>query len=820
MTDQEVSTKATKAKAAMVILEPLSGVESVTSIDSTKNTTSVSSSSPSNRFNNNSYTIAIDSSTDNNNNNNNNINNDNNCSSQNEFEMSPRDDSSSSQVEFETDIGKTVEDNNGHYNGAELIRSQGNDDNNDHDDNNDEGQGQGQGQVALNGSYLESSSDAVEMILQDDSNDNEDDNDIDIDIDNDDTDVDVKLNEGVRLPQDPQNDNDGQHCRSDEAKTDGDIRTAPSPSRMSDNVLVHDKSMSPQRLHLRDISLNESQLESAPHSPNADTAKDLILVVTREDELEDYDSQEDDTDDHDHEQEEVDSQHEDKDLILAVTREDELEDYHCQEDIIGDESNQQQQHQEQNDDASIMKKDIRISYSSPLRVSTDFSQLLNQPNANANAAKKSPMRSESPAMLRRREELSKSQRSIQQLEEQLNLVPKDRFQPYQHHQHQLDFDDGASMDSTITSTPSLGLLLGSSRTLLTSTSSKLINDSSQIQLHHGSGSSPKRQQSPKKIGSPEMRKAYATQRDSSRLLQSPPRQASAKSFGGETLVTNNASPVVTATPKAANNNNNEFEMGSMTPTEDDKMKAFYENKLANQRSAHEDQIDEIIEQLTSIETTYGKEIASLKDRLSKKQIMTEALTNSLTSYQIKNGEIKQQYEITLTKLDEARQEFDAEHERYAALMRELERAKMKAVESAREEIRVAAERQFASAQKTFVKLKQDFTKCSEERDFFQQKFGALESKERAQEATISKLMAESADANAKMATEKAEALKMKVEIEKSVNSKIEKADRKCAEAYAVADKATEAKEALKKENSDLQSLCEELMAIVEGGRAK
>jgi len=412
------------------------------------------------------------------------------------------------------------------------------------------------------------------------------------------------------------------------------------------------------------------------------------------------------------------------------------------------------------------------------------------------------------------------------LKEQLNLVPKDRFQLHQHqHQHQLDCDDGESMDdSTITSTPSLGLLLGSSRTLLT-TSSKFINDSQiqlQIEQHHGS--SPKRQQSPKKIGSPEMRKSFATQRDSSRLLQSPPRQSSAKSFGDETLVTNNASPVATATSKAANNNNgntrNEFEKGSMTPTEDEKMKAFYEKKLANQRRAHEDQIEEINEQLNSIETTYGKEIASLKDRLSKKEIMTEALTNSLTSYQIKNGEIKQQYEITLTKLDEARQEFEAEHERYAALMRDLERAKMKAVESAREEIRVAAERQFASAQKTFVKLKQDFTKCSEERDFFQQKFGALEIKERAQEATISKLMAESADANAKMATEKAEALKMKVEIEKSVNSKIEKADRKCAEAYAVADKATEAKEALKKENSDLQSLCEELMAIVEGGRAK
>ena len=135
MTDQEVSTKATKAKAAMVILEPLSGVESVTSIDSTKNTTSVSSSSPSNRFNNNSYTIAIDSSTDNNTENN--TDNNNTCSSQNEFEMSPRDDSSSSQVEFETDTGKAVEENNGLSNGrmgqdgVELIRSQDNDGDND-----------------------------------------------------------------------------------------------------------------------------------------------------------------------------------------------------------------------------------------------------------------------------------------------------------------------------------------------------------------------------------------------------------------------------------------------------------------------------------------------------------------------------------------------------------------------------------------------------------------------------------------------------------------------------------------------------------------
>ena len=781
----------TKAKA-MVILEPSMGVESVTSstrtsIDSTKDVNVSSSSSPSTTDNNNnrfntsisisSNTIAIDS-TD---------NDINTCSSQNEFEMrSPRDDSSSSsQVEFETDTGKAVDENNGSSNGrgmdqdgSEQERSQDHDNDVNVDNDNDEGQVA----VAVALTIQEDEADfesfssgvvavAVEMILQDDSNDD-------------------NMKEGVRLPQDPQNDG---HCHSNNDDTDDtDIRTSPngnenenenengngnenatSPSRKSDNV--HD-STSSQSLYLRDISLDES--EFTPHSPDAQTAKDLILTVTNEDEQEEYDSQENDTDDESNEQQ------------------------------------QQQQQQQQQHDASIMKKNSHLSSSSPLRLSTDFAQLTTN---QSNAGMKSPMRSESPAMRRRREELNKSQKSIQQLEEQLNLVPKDTFQPFQP-----DYDDGESLDnSTITSTPSLGLLFGSSRTLLTN-SSKFINDSqTQVQMEQHHVRSPKRQQSTKKVGSPELRKVFAAQRDSSRLLQSPTRQSSAKSFGDETIVTNNASP-----PKAVNNNNNdnntpnEFEKCRMTPHEVDQMRAFYEKKLANQRHAHEDQIDEIIEQLNSIETTYGKEIGSLKDRLSKKEIMTEALTNSLTSYQIKNGEIKQQYEITLTKLDEARQEFEAEHERYAALMRELEREKMKAVEAAREEIRVAAERQFASAQKTFVKLKQDFNQCSEERDFFEQKHGALEIKERAQEATISTLMAESADSNAKMATEKAEALKMKVEIEKSVNSKIEKAERKCAEAYALAGEATEAKEALKKENSELQSLCEELMAIVEGGRAK
>lgn len=673
----------------------------------------------------------------------------------NEMELSPRRDEESNSI-----IDIHDDENNGNGN-ASLISNSTNHNlvmqECHHDDGNDNDSNHNDDND-IDSKY---NANAVEMILEDN---------------------DTKEELGIRLPQDPaiHISNDDIDGPSDDWNVDAEIRTAPSGvTATSDNANDHDNDNADvlvlKSLPSRDISFDESE------SFDGQGAKDLILAVTNEEEQEDLDA-------HDY-------------------------------DTIDDTQSQQLPHR----DPSIIDNGNRVpvssSYASPLRVSTGFNHVSAD---HPSALMKSPTRCESPGMKKRKEELNKSEQSIRRLEEQLNIVSKEQQQhnsilPSKSQSQQphapLDHDNVESMASTLTSTCSL-LLQNSSRTLLTG-SSTIINADSELD------SCPQRQQtSPIQGKSPRMRRAFAGQRESSQPLGSPSRQSSKDGRDGAVTPT----PVINSeflgsvtTPKASNNN---FDNGKDSI---DSYTSKVDAKLAEQRRAHEDQIDEILDQLNSIENTYGKEIASLKDRLSKKEIMEEGLLSSLTSYQLKNAEIKQKYEQTLTNLDEAKQEFEAEHERYAALMREMEHDKMMFVNAAREEVRSAAELQFASAQKTFVKLKQDYKQCLEERDTLEQqcgdmieKFDCLEVKERSQEAMISNLMVQGADSEAKMATEKAAALKIKQEYTEKAHAMNKKANRENAEAYALVDQAIKEKEALKKENSELQSLCEELMAIVEG----
>jgi chromosome segregation ATPase len=256
------------------------------------------------------------------------------------------------------------------------------------------------------------------------------------------------------------------------------------------------------------------------------------------------------------------------------------------------------------------------------------------------------------------------------------------------------------------------------------------------------------------------------------------------------------------------------------------IKEHYKKQLHLQRREHEAQIDEVLEHLNSIELAFA-------EKLTKKDIMTEALTNSLTAYQLKNEEIKQQHEITITKLDEAKQDISAGHERYRALKAQLEQEKIQAIRIAQDEIRQAAESQFASAQKTYIKLQQDYRESCQDKENLQEqlsemvnKVETLEAKERENDGEMSKLMSEVAYAKAAMATVQAEMLKMKqaynekiqgyANREKANKSKLEEADQACKDARALVEEAVKEKDEAKKENLELQTLCEELMGIVEG----
>lgn len=261
----------------------------------------------------------------------------------------------------------------------------------------------------------------------------------------------------------------------------------------------------------------------------------------------------------------------------------------------------------------------------------------------------------------------------------------------------------------------------------------------------------------------------------------------------------------------------------------DNLKGYYESKLSMQRKEQEAQIDEILEQLNSIELSYA-------DKLTKKDIMAEALTNSLSSYQIKNEEIRQQHEFALTRLDEAKHDIEAGEERFRSLTKQMELEKQQAIRQAQDEIRLAAESQFAFAQKKFLKLQHDYQKSCQEKDALRQekedmakKVEALEAKDRENDDEMSKLMSEVAYAKAAMATVQAEMLKMKqsynakiqgyVAREKDAAAKIQQAENDCEEARVLVEQVVEEKEAAKQENLELQTLCEELMGIVEGNAA-
>ena len=106
------------------------------------------------------------------------------------------------------------------------------------------------------------------------------------------------------------------------------------------------------------------------------------------------------------------------------------------------------------------------------------------------------------------------------------------------------------------------------------------------------------------------------------------------------------------------------------------------------------------------------------------------------------------------------------------------------------------------------------------------KVDQLEQKERENDKDMSKLMSEVAFAKAAMATIQAEMQKMKqgynekiqvyVKKDKASAAKLAQTEKDCKDAQKLIDEACKEKEVARKENLELQTLCEELMGIVEG----
>lgn len=268
------------------------------------------------------------------------------------------------------------------------------------------------------------------------------------------------------------------------------------------------------------------------------------------------------------------------------------------------------------------------------------------------------------------------------------------------------------------------------------------------------------------------------------------------------------------------------------------LKKHYEKLLSNQKAEHNQQIDDVLLQLSSIESTYQDEISSLQQKLSKKEVMCDALTTSLSDYKKRNVELEQEidnstitcneleynYDNVTLQLQEARREILVMRQQYDNLRKSSEQVKNEAVSFAQQEIQSQAETQFAIAQKKYLQLKTDHQQNLREREILQEQLDSLtqqmENKERAHKSHIAQVQEEINVVRLELSSSKNENQKLKLmfndrmsqvqQNEKELEQKLENKVKECQ--ALVKDKHT-----LRRENTELQSLCEELMNMMEKG---
>lgn len=261
-----------------------------------------------------------------------------------------------------------------------------------------------------------------------------------------------------------------------------------------------------------------------------------------------------------------------------------------------------------------------------------------------------------------------------------------------------------------------------------------------------------------------------------------------------------------------------------TATSISNLKQHYEAILSKLQSTHNQQIDEILLQLSSIESTYHDEINTLQQTMTKKEVMCDALTASLSDYKKRNVDLEQEIEhctITCNELEfdlnkislelkEARKENLSLRQHYDELRKSSEQEKQDAVTLAQQEIQSQAETQFAIAQKKFIQLKTDHQQNMKEKEILQEQVTSLtqqnNNKERVHKQVIAQMQEELLVSRKESDKVKSMLHERMSQLERNQNDLEQKLEHKIKECQV-----------LSRENKELQSVCEELMHIVEGG---
>lgn len=274
-------------------------------------------------------------------------------------------------------------------------------------------------------------------------------------------------------------------------------------------------------------------------------------------------------------------------------------------------------------------------------------------------------------------------------------------------------------------------------------------------------------------------------------------------------------------------------------------KARFRTDFQNQREAHEADIKDLEEMLNGIVADNELKLTELREKLTTKETMIESLGQSLKEAQEKKAELEGRYEINQEHIDQLRVQMEEDRKVATSLEEKMEREKadhearlrkeearrVAACDEARNETIKDAEVQFAKANDEYKRIKSKYSVSMKsvkqlESDLKEAK-SRSDSLAQEQQLKEKKMLAEVAQLEAKFATAEANtasvAKKYTMEIaemkerERKLTIDLENAARDHEAANASLSTIIAEKERLKKDNKDLNEMCEQLLAMAEQG---
>ena len=294
-----------------------------------------------------------------------------------------------------------------------------------------------------------------------------------------------------------------------------------------------------------------------------------------------------------------------------------------------------------------------------------------------------------------------------------------------------------------------------------------------------------------------------------------------------------------------------------------------QTQIANVRDEHAAEIEEMIAQLDEVEAEHETRLQeAVQEASSQKEIVITALSAHLAEERRKVDEMSEEHvkfqemmELAESELKACQEELKIQVQEYEAILQEERQNRIVAERKIEQDMRSAAEKQFKDANKFYLKLKREYdlaeeeidklTKDLEENDlmfdsfrkeskgremkclaeiadlkagknffivnlFFNERLG-LFANSFLSNVFIHTVLAKAEASRARLEQEYSSELEASRDMENVLRQKLDEASTNCTQAHMSLATVVNEKEKLEKENKELNSVCEELMMMIEGG---